>query len=48
MIFFISRSDNVSFSRCLDCYVFGESTNFKTCDIIIDIIAHLKIVSLES
>ena len=31
---------NVSLSRYLDFYVFDEFTNFKICDVIIDITAY--------
>ena len=38
-ICFIQRKNNVA-SVYLNFYVFSESTNFKICDIIIDIAIH--------
>ena len=37
MNFFIWRKNNVLFSRYIDFCVFVKSTNFKICDVIIDI-----------
>ena len=37
MNFFISRKNNVSFSRYRDFCVFVKSADFKICDVIIDI-----------
>ena len=32
------------FSRYLDLYVFGESTNFKACGVIIDVMGHYTLL----
>ena len=40
MNFFIWRKIDVSFTRYLDFYVFEKPTNFKICDVIIDITAY--------
>ena len=45
VIFFICKRDSNTFSRNLDFCVFGESTNFKISDVIIDLTALLKLHS---
>ena len=37
--FFIWRKTDASVSRYLDFSVFGEATNFRICDVVIDITA---------
>ena len=44
-VFFICKRDSNTFSRNLDFCVFGESTNFKISDVIIDLTALLKLHS---
>ena len=43
MNFFIWRKNYASFSEYLDFCVFDKSTNFKICDVIIDITAHYNV-----
>ena len=46
ILFFVERRNSILYSKYLDFCVSHESTNFKICDVILDITAYQKICFL--